>query len=80
MMNSQYLNKHEARNVFRSRAVITGSRRVAIDVRVSTEHEQQMNALENQIQWAKELGLIIKIEFLMLIEIYMRNEVCLVDQ
>lgn len=56
MMNTQYLNKHDARNVSRSRAVITGRRRVAIDVRVSTEHEQQMNALENQIQWARELG------------------------
>ena len=56
MMQPQYLNKHDARTVSKSRAVITGKRKVAIDVRVSTEHEQQMNALDNQIQWAKELG------------------------
>ena len=55
-MKNNYLNKHDARNVSKSRAIITGKRRVAIDVRVSTEHEQQIDALENQIQWAEELG------------------------
>lgn len=55
-MKNHYLNKHDARNVSKSRAIITGKRRVAIDVRVSTEHEQQIDALENQIQWAEELG------------------------
>lgn len=55
-MKGNYLNKHDARNVSKSRALITGKRRVAIDVRVSTEHEQQIDALDNQIQWAEELG------------------------
>lgn len=56
MHQMQYLNKHDARTVSQSRAVITGKRKVAMDVRVSTEHEQQMNALENQTQWAVELA------------------------
>lgn len=56
MIQPQYLNKHDARTVSQSRAVITGKRKVAIDVRVSTEHEQQIDALENQVQWAKELA------------------------
>ena len=33
-----------------------GKRRVAMSVRVSTEHEQQMNALQNQRQWAIEVA------------------------
>lgn len=31
-------------------------RKVAFDVRVSTEHEAQMNALQNQKQWVLDLA------------------------
>lgn len=56
-MAQQYLNKHDARNVSdKLSGVIKGKRKVAIDVRVSTQHEQQINALDNQKQWAVELA------------------------
>ncbi|EOS20328.1 hypothetical protein C806_05123 [Lachnospiraceae bacterium 3-1] len=55
-MNAQYLNKHDARNVSAKRNVKEGKRRVAIDVRVSTQHEMQMNALDNQKQWVVKLA------------------------
>jgi DNA invertase Pin-like site-specific DNA recombinase len=56
MQNETYLNKYDARNVSKSRKAPEGKRRVAIDVRVSTEHEKQINALDNQRQWAMELA------------------------
>lgn len=55
-MGEQYLNKHDARNVSAKRNVKKGKRRVAIDVRVSTQHEMQMNALDNQKQWVVKLA------------------------
>ncbi len=55
-MNAQYLNKHDARNVSAKRNVKEGKRRVAIDVRVGTQHEMQMNALDNQKQWVVKLA------------------------
>ncbi len=55
-MGTQYLNKHDARNVSVKRNVKEGKRRVAIDVRVSTQHEMQMNALDNQKQWVVKLA------------------------
>lgn len=45
-----YLNKYDARNVSAKRNRPQDKIRVAIDVRVSTEHEQQINALGNQKQ------------------------------
>lgn len=56
MTNSQYFNRYDARNVSLRRKVKEGERRVAIDVRVSTQHEMQINALENQKQWALDLA------------------------
>lgn len=56
MINPQYLNKHDARNVSSKRKVKIGKKRVAIYVRVSTQHEMQINALSNQKQWAIELA------------------------
>lgn len=56
-MNLHYLDKNDARNVLREQqSDVNGKRRVAIDVRVSTQHEMQMNALGNQEQWALELA------------------------
>ena len=56
MYNPQYLDSHDARNVSIRKRVTDKKRRVAIDVRVSTQHEMQMNALDNQEQWAIELA------------------------
>ena len=56
MINPQYLNKHDARNASSKRKVKIGKKRVAIYVRVSTQHEMQINALSNQKQWAIELA------------------------
>lgn len=62
MTNSQYFNRYDARNVSLRRKVKEGERRVAIDVRVSTQHEMQINALENQKQWALDLARDHKID------------------
>lgn len=56
MYNLQYLDRHDARNVSSKIYQTSGKRRVAIDVRVSTQHEMQIHALDNQEQWAIELA------------------------
>ncbi|MCI8363933.1 MAG: recombinase family protein [Eubacterium sp.] len=54
--NNGYLDVHDARNILNDMNKITGKRKVAIDIRVSTEHEKQIDALGNQKQWALELA------------------------
>lgn len=54
--NNQYLDAHDARNILCDMRRISGKRKVAIDIRVSTEHEKQIDALSNQRQWALELA------------------------
>lgn len=56
MSSFQYLDIHDARTVSSRKTKRSGRRRVAIDVRVSTQHEMQMNALDNQEQWAIQLA------------------------
>ena len=53
--NVQYFNEHDARNITVNKMASKTHLRVAVCVRVSTEHEEQMNALDNQIKWAKDL-------------------------
>lgn len=54
--NNNYLDAHDARNILNDMHRIKGKRKVAIDIRVSTEHEKQIDALGNQKQWALELA------------------------
>lgn len=54
--SSNYYDAHDARNILNDMQRISGRRKVAIDIRVSTEHEKQMDALSNQKQWALELA------------------------
>lgn len=54
--NNQYFDAHDARNILNDMHRISGKRKVAIDIRVSTEHEKQIDALGNQKQWALELA------------------------
>lgn len=56
MSNSVYLDSHDARTVSTRHQIGNGKRKVAMDVRVSTQHEMQINALGNQEQWALELA------------------------
>lgn len=56
MRDQMYLNKFDARNVSKKRNIEKNKRKVAMYVRVSTEHEQQINALANQKQWAVGLA------------------------
>lgn len=56
MIHTMYLDRHDARTVSTRRQIGNSKRRVAMDVRVSTQHEMQMNALGNQEQWALELA------------------------
>ena len=54
--NNRYLDIHDARNILQEMRRFSGRRKVAIDIRVSTEHEKQIDALGNQKQWALELA------------------------
>ena len=53
--NNQYFDIYDARNILNDMHRISSKRKVAIDIRVSTEHEKQIDALSNQKQWALEL-------------------------
>lgn len=58
-MTMKFMNKKERENFFRehnknvSEALYTKPLRVKIYARVSTKHESQLNALENQLAWYK---------------------------
>lgn len=59
MITTKYMNKKERKKFFREcgidkyKALSTRPLRVKIYARVSTEHESQLNALENQLEWYK---------------------------
>ena len=56
MINPKYLSDYDARKLAVNAQFAGKKRKVAIDVRVSTQHEMQLNALGNQKQWAIELA------------------------
>lgn len=57
MINPNYLSEFDSRRLAANAKISGKKRKVAIDVRVSTQHEMQMSALDNQKQWAIELAL-----------------------